>query len=206
MALPELAVMQQTFELLHQLDPQARRRVLKWVKSALEEADPAPAETDDAEAPQAIEPGEPSVTDEPAAAAEPAAVEAEAPAAETAEATTPAAETPAPAADRPARRATKKAAKPTSKTTAKTTAKTAAKPARGRAKAEAEAPAPEVPPAAEASRRGRPPADEIMRVYQQVDGKLTELAKHYGKPYGTIQGWASTLREQGYPIGRSRKS
>jgi hypothetical protein len=45
-----------------------------------------------------------------------------------------------------------------------------------------------------------------MRVYQQADGKLTEVAKHYGKPYGTIQGWASTLREQGYPIGRSRKS
>ena len=203
MALPELAVMQQTFELLHQLDPQARRRVLKWVKSALEEADPAPAETADAEAPQAIEPGEPSVTDEPAA------VEAEAPAAEPAEATTlaaetpaPAAETPAPAADQPARRATKKAAK----TTAKTTAKTAAKPARGRAKDKAEAPAPEAAPAAGAGRRGRPPADEIMRVYQQVDGKLTELAKHYGKPYGTIQGWASTLREQGYPIGRSRKS
>jgi len=37
MALPELAVMQQTFELLHQLDPQARRRVLKWVKAALDE-------------------------------------------------------------------------------------------------------------------------------------------------------------------------
>jgi hypothetical protein len=52
----------------------------------------------------------------------------------------------------------------------------------------------------------QPPAEEIMRVYKQVDGKLTELAKHYGKPYGTIQGWASTLREQGYPIGRSRKS
>ena len=29
MALPELAVMQQTFELLYPLDPEARRRVLR---------------------------------------------------------------------------------------------------------------------------------------------------------------------------------
>jgi hypothetical protein len=41
-----------------------------------------------------------------------------------------------------------------------------------------------------------------MRVYKEVNGKLTELAKHFSKPYGTIQGWASTLREPGYPVGR----
>jgi hypothetical protein len=194
MALPELTVMQQTFELLHQLDPQARRRVLKWVKAALDEADPAPVPAAtkqlDAEAPQATEPDDTSVVDKPAAvdiAGGPAStVEGGAPADDRDEATTPAASSPAPAADPPARRA----------------AKTAAKPVRGRTKTTT--PAAEAPPAA--GGRGRPPADEIMRVYKQVDGKLTELARHYGKPYGTVQGWASTLREQGYPIGRSRKS
>lgn len=193
MALPELTVMQQTFELLHPLDPQARRRVLKWVKAALDEADPAPVpaatEHVDAEVPQATEPDDTSVVDEPVAdiADEPAsAVESGAPADDRDEATTPAASSPAPATDPPARRA----------------AKTAAKPVRGRTKTTT--PAAETPPAA--GGRGRPPADEIMRAYKQVDGKLTELARHYGKPYGTIQGWASTLREQGYPIGRSRKS
>lgn len=192
MALPELTVMQQTFELLHQLDPQARRRVLKWVKAALDEADPAPVpaaiEHLDAEAPQATEPDDTSVVDEPASAdiaGEPAsAVESGAPADDRDEPTTPAASSPAPAADPLARRA--------------------AKPVRGRAKTKTATPAAEASPVA--GGRGRPPADEIMQVYRQVDGKLTELAKHYGKPYGTIQGWASTLREQGYPIGRSRKS
>jgi len=197
MALPELTVMQQTFELLHPLDPQARRRVLKWVKAALDEADPAPvpAATEhlDAETPQATESDDTSGVDEPATAitGEPAtAVESGAPADDRDEATTPAAASPAPPADPPAQRA----------------AKTAAKPARGRTKTKTKTttPAAETPPAA--GGRGRPPADEIMQVYKQVDGKLTELAKHYGKPYGTIQGWASTLREQGYPIGRSRKS
>lgn len=195
MALPELAVMQQTFELLHQLDPQARRRVLKWVKAALDEADPAPVPAAtghlDAEAPQATEPDDTRVVDEPAAdiTGEPASAgESGAPADDRDEATTPAASSPAPAAGPRTRRA----------------AKTAAKPVRGRTKTKTTTPAAETPPAA--GRRGRPPADEIMRVYKQVDGKLTELAKHYSKPYGTIQGWASTLREQGYPIGRSRKS
>src|SRR5690349_552242 len=105
MALPELAVMQQTYELLHQLDPHARRRVLKWVKDALDEADPVAV-------PAPAEPGDISVADEPAAAAaadiadEPApalapAVEAEAPAEDRNEATA----GPAPAADRPRRRA-----------------------------------------------------------------------------------------------------
>ncbi len=237
MALPELAVMQQTFELLHQLDPKARRRVLKWVKAALDEAGPVPvsAPAEPAEARQATEPADAGVADESVAAAdtavEPAAAEAGTagePAADTAGADPAGADpagadpagadtagadtagepvsagtgeapaddqdgagapaTPSPAAGRSARRA----------------AKTAAKPARGRAKPKTAAPAAEAAPAA--GGRGRPPADEIMRVYQQVNGKLTELAKHYGKPYGTIQGWASTLREQGYPIGRSRKS
>jgi transposase len=32
------------------------------------------------------------------------------------------------------------------------------------------------------------------------------VARHYGKSYATIQGWASALRNQGYRIGRSRKS
>jgi hypothetical protein len=202
MALPELAVMQQTFELLHQLDPQAQRRVLKWVKAALEEADPAsspaPAELIDAAVQEPAEPGETSVVDEPVAvadlAAEPAttidavedsvedSVEDEAPAEDRDEAAEPSPET-----GRRGRRA----------------AKTAVKPARGRKIA---TPTAEASPVAAAGRRGRPPADEIMRVYQEVDGKLTALAKHYGKPYGTIQGWASILREQGYPIGRSRKS
>jgi hypothetical protein len=119
MALPELTVMQQTFELLHQLDPQARRRVLKWVKAALDDADPAPApattEHLDAEAPQATEPDDTNVVDEPATAitGEPAsAVESGAPADDRDEATTPAAPSPAPAADPPARRAAKAAAKP----------------------------------------------------------------------------------------------
>jgi hypothetical protein len=197
MALPELAVMQQTFELLHQLDPQARRRVLKWVKAALDEADPAavpaPAERIDAGVRQVTEPepGDTSVIDTPAADIAGEAAPADEERASTDdldEAMTPA--EPEPAPDRPARRA----------------AKTAAKPARGRAKATTVDPVEQASPAVAAGRRGRPPADEIMRVYKQVDGKLTELAKHYGKPYGTIQGWASTLREQGYPIGRSRKS
>ena len=191
--------MQQTFELLHQLDPQARRRVLKWVKAALDEADPAPDGTDpalesapaehiDAGVRQATEPDDTSAVDEPAAdtAGEPAATEGEASLDDPKEA--PRAPSPAPAADPPGRR----------------TAKTAVKPTRGRAKAKTATPAAEASPVA--SGRGRPPAEDIMRVYQQVDGKLTELAKHYGKPYGTIQGWASTLREQGYPIGRSRKA
>jgi hypothetical protein len=190
-----LTVMQQTFELLHPLDPQARRRVLKWVKAALDEADPAPVpaatEQLDAEVPQATEPDDTSVVDEPAAdiAGEPAsAVDGGAPADDRDEAMPPAVSSLAPAADPPAGRG----------------AKAAAKPVRGRTKTKATTPAAETPPAVGV--RGRPPADEIMRVYKQVDGKLTELAKHYGKPYGTIQGWASTLREQGYPIGRSRKS
>jgi hypothetical protein len=202
MALPELAVMQQTFELLHELDPHARRRVLKWVKAALDEADPAPVSAPaerrdtrgpmDSGVPQATEPDDTSGVDEPAAGAadiagEPdAVVEGEASADDRNEATTPAEPSPAPVADRPGRRA--------------------AKPVRGRARTKIAAPTAQAPPVAAASRRGRPPADEILRVYQQANGKLTELAKHYGKPYGTIQGWASTLREQGYPIGRSRKS
>ncbi|RSM42178.1 hypothetical protein DMB66_55015 [Actinoplanes sp. ATCC 53533] len=194
MALPELTVMQQSFELLYQLDPQARRRVLKWVKAALDEADSAPVSAAtshlDAEVPQTTDPDDTSVVDEPAAAdiaGEPAsAVESGSPADDRDGATTPAASSPAPAADPPGRRA--------------------AKPVRGRAKSKTATPPVEASPVVGADRRGRPPADEIMRVYKQVDGKLTELAKHYGKPYGTIQGWASTLREQGYPIGRSRKS
>jgi hypothetical protein len=200
MALPELAVMQQTFELLLQLDPQARRRVLKWVKAALNEAEPAPvsapAEHVDAGIPQTTDPSDTSVVKQPVAdiAGEPAsAVESGAPADDRNEATAPAAPSPAPAADAPARRAAKRAQR-------------AVKPARGRAKTKTDTPAAEASKVVGAGRRGRPPADEIMRVYKQVDGKLTELAKHYGKPYGTIQGWASTLREQGYPIGRSLKS
>ncbi len=191
MALPELAVMQQAFELLHQLDPKARRRVLKWVKAALDEADPspvpAPAEHIDAGARQVTESHDISVVDEPAVdtAGEPAAAEGEASFDDRNKA--PGTPSPAPAADPPGRR----------------TAKTAVKPTRGRAKTKTATPAAE---ASSAGGRGRPPAEDIMRVYQQVDGKLTELAKHYGKPYGTIQGWASTLREQGYPIGRSRKA
>ncbi|MEV8504605.1 hypothetical protein AB0368_07205 [Actinoplanes sp. NPDC051475] len=191
MALPELTVMQQTFELLHPLDSHARRRVLKWVKAALNEAEPASLSTIagqvDARAPQRTEPGSTSVVEEPAADAtgEPAsAVDSGASTHDRAAATKPGVPSPASAADQPARRA----------------AKTAAKSARGPAKTKTAA------PVVGAGRHGRPPADEIMRVYKQVNGKLTELAKHYGKPYGTIQGWASTLREQGYPIGRSRKS
>lgn len=191
MSLPELAVMQQTFELLHHLDPKARRRVLKWVKAALDEANlapvSAPAEHIDAGVRQVTEPDDISVVDEPAGAdiaGEPAAVEGEAAVDDRNAAPTPAAPSPAPATDRPGPRT--------------------AKPVRRGAKTKT------ATPAAEASlavgKRGRPPAEEIMRVYQQVNGKLTELAKHYGKPYGTVQGWASTLREQGYPIGRSRKA
>lgn len=191
MALPELAVMQQTFELLQQLDPKARRRVLKWVKASLNEAEPAPvsapAEHVDAGIPQRTDPSDTNVVKQSAAdaAGEPAsAVDRGASAGDRDEATTPAVPSPAAAATAPAQRA--------------------ARPARGRAKTAT--PAAEASPVVGAGRRGRPPADEIMQVYKQVDSKLTELAKHYGKPYGTIQGWASALREQGYPIGRSRKS
>lgn len=227
MALPELAVMQQAFELLHPLDPKARHRVLKWVKAALEEADPvpAPAEDIDAGVRQESEPepvaGEsvpaddgtapPDDRDEPPTPASPSTEPAPEPTPTPTPTPTPAPEpapepepapAPAPTAGRTGRRA--------AKANAKTAAKAGPKPGRGRAKTKADTPAaataataPAVPAA---GGRGRPPAEEIMRVYQQADGKLTEVAKHFGKPYGTIQGWASALREQGYPIGRSRKS
>ena len=121
MALPELAVMQQTFELLHQLDPQARRRVLKWVKAALDEADPAPvaapAEHIDAGVQELTEPVDTGVVDEPAVVAdiagEPAPVaEAEESADDRDEATTPAAPSPTPPAGRSGRRAAKTAPTP----------------------------------------------------------------------------------------------
>jgi hypothetical protein len=205
MVLPELAVMEQTFELLQTLDPQARRRVLRWVKAALDETEPSPTpEAEDpadtepvaVEAQPVIEPADTAGAPEAAAAGN-TANEAgstgvdEAPASAGDKTATAAVPSPAPAAEQRRRRAAKAADKPTRR--------------RGAAKATP-------PPVAEQAqisgngRRGRPPADEIMRVYRQAGGKLTEVAKHFGKPYGTVQGWASVLREQGYPIGRSRTS
>jgi hypothetical protein len=90
--------------------------------------------------------------------------ESGAPADDWAEATTPAASGLAPAVDPPPRRA----------------AKAAAKPCEAGPRPKTTTPAAETPPAA--GGRGRPPADEIMWVYKQANGKLTELAKHYGKP------------------------
>jgi outer membrane biosynthesis protein TonB len=200
MALPELAVMQQTFELLYQLDPPARRRVIKWVRAALDEAELHPTETPviaaavdgDADDEIAAEPVDVVIPAETPAVVDdvvPAPAVEEQPAAPEAEPEPEAAPAPAPAKRR---RAAAKKAEPE-----------APAPTRGRKKAAAKTPE---PTAAANGRRGRPEAEEIMRVYESVGGKLTDVAKHYGKPYPTIQGWASALRKQGYQIGRSRDS
>jgi hypothetical protein len=196
MALPELAVMQQTFELLSQLDSPARRRVLKWVRAALDEAEPQAADATETDSDIG---GDAEIVAEPVDVATPAETPEVPEAPETAAVADDVTPAPAveeePAAPAPAkrRRAAAKKAEPE------------AAPARGRKKAAAAATTPE-PPAATNGRRGRPDADEIMRVYESVGGKLIDVAKHYGKPYPTIQGWASALRKQGYQIGRSRDS
>ncbi len=207
MALPELATMQQMYELLHELDPRARQRALKWVKAALDAADAAPAAAD-GDTPEAVAPDTAEAADEqatgtgaaptspvdptPAVAATP--VEPDADAAPVAEvtgdqATEPLAEKPAAVAAGRGRATKVAPAGPARKRAAKVAAK------------KATAPAPTA-----GTGRGRPPAENIMAAYQEVGGSLTALAEHYGKPYATIQGWARVLRGQGYQIGRSRKS
>jgi hypothetical protein len=56
--------------------------------------------------------------------------------------------------------------------------------------------------ATERAYRRMPDAAEVLAAYQRL-GTITELARHYGVPRHTAQGWASRLRRSGYQIGRS---
>jgi hypothetical protein len=185
MALRELQAMQDAYELLSPLDPNAQQRVMAWLSAALADNNSAPATVD--------EPGAPVKPAEHAPAVP--KVETTAPAVEPVAVTEPeVAVEPEPVAQ-PARDPRPKRARP-----ARTT---------GRRSPRAVRSAPAAKPAETApGRQGARPSGEQFLADLTAAGSFKALAEKYGKSIGTIGNWANQLREQGIdiPVGRQKKA